>query len=246
MGITEKFVEAVCDNVKYKTAHKKIKNEILSCIKEDVNKYMEEGIDNETALEKAVSDMKDPAEIGKVYNKYYHMPFNSRFGLMIWSAVVTAIVYFLYPVLCKISDGTIKTVSGGFVVLGILLLIGVVYYLILRRGHFQFSFLDVRDVSIGFLIGAILSVSILFLTFSFNKYGFYPYFSDIKILFFNSIKIYGSELRTFGEEFMIWFFCVIIYMLSIRTKNKDKSFSFVKNYDGSGIYYVNVDNKFYE
>ena len=178
---------------------------------------------------------------GNLFNHRHHMLFNCKYGLGIWAAITTGIIYFIYPILCKINES-----YGGLIIIGMALLFGILNYFILRRGHFKFSFIDVMDISIGFLAGAILSVSILFFASSFNKYGFYPYFDTVKILFFNSIKFYGGELHTFGDEFLIWCFCVVVYILSIKLVNKDKRSSFVQDFDGSGIYRVDINDSFYK
>jgi hypothetical protein len=105
----------------------------------------------------------------------------------------------------------------------------------------MFSFTDISDITIGFLIGAVLSVSILYAISSIGKYGYYPYSDDVKILFFNRIQIYGTEMRTFVNEFMIWCFCALIYISSIKIRSKTNRFSFVTNLDASGVYRVDID-----
>jgi hypothetical protein len=174
------------------------------------------------------------------------MPFNFKYGLIIWAAMATAFIYIIYPLLHKISNGSFNIPCNSLLLIGIILFMGLINYFVLRKGHFIFSFTDILDITIGFLIGAVLSMGILYATSLIGKYGYYPYSDDVKILLFNSIQFYGTEMRTFGNEFMIWCFCVLIYISSIKIRFKTNKFSFVTNLDASGVYREDIDDKFYK
>lgn len=246
MSRTMDFLDSVCGQIKYKPVHSDVKEELLSHIEEATAAYQKDGEKPELALEKALSSMGKEDEIGKAFNKQYRLPFNCRYGLMIWAAVFTATLYFIYPLLSKMSHGYFVILNSTISILGILLLLAVINCLVLRRSHLKVCFSDIRHITVGFLIGAVFSVGVLFLASAFYRYGYYPYLSSVKILFFNSTTFFGSELRTFGEEFMIWCFCVVIYMFSVKAKSKIRGFSFAKNFDGSGVYYVNANEDFYK
>ncbi len=225
MNKKDVFIEAVCSNVKYRSVRSKIRTGLLS--KKD-----------DFFSEKANNADKAASEI----NKYHHMPFNCKYGLIIWAAIVTAFIYAIYPILYIISSGSLSIAYKNLSVIGIILFMGIINYLFLKRGHFKFSFIDVLDVTVGFLIGAILSVGLLFAVSSIGKYGYYPYFNDVKILFFNSIPFFGGKLRICGDEFMIWCFCMLIYMLSIKPTAKATGFSFAANLDASDVYRINTND----
>lgn len=223
------FIERVCGNVKYRSVRSKIEG-VLLAQKED---FFSETADN---ADKLIEDI----------NKYHHMPFNCKYGLIIWAAIATAFIYVIYPVLHKISNGSFNIPYNSLLLIGIILFMGLANYLILRKGHFIFSFTDILDITMGFLMGAILSVSILYVISPIEKYGYYPYSDDVKIPLFNSVRFFGTEMRTFGNEFMIWFFCILIYISSIKIKSKENRFSFVTNLDASGVYRIDIDDNFYK
>lgn len=63
------FLEQVCQQIKYKRIHKDISQELQGHIGELRDSYIEDGMDEGEAIEKAVEQMGDPINIGKNLNK---------------------------------------------------------------------------------------------------------------------------------------------------------------------------------
>lgn len=221
------FLDRMCSRIKYKTIHKELKNEVREHIEETAEEYESFGYEHDNAYGIAVSHMGNAFETGDEFNKFYRLPFDSRFGLGIWAAIVTVIIYLAYPLMHKINNFTLMIKNGPVMLTISIVLFAVINVMFLRRSRLKLSVRDIRDISVGFLIGAAVTVSALFIASSFGKCGYYPYFNDVKILFFNKIIYYGGEMRTLGNEFLILFFCIVIYALSIISRDKSKPFTLV-------------------
>ncbi|GIM30479.1 cell division protein FtsW [Clostridium polyendosporum] len=68
---SDEFVQKVCEQIRFKAAHKGIKQELEAHIDENTEQYIAEGLDKETAAIKAVQSMGDPIEIGGELNKIH-------------------------------------------------------------------------------------------------------------------------------------------------------------------------------
>lgn len=239
------FLDCVCAKIKYKSAHKDICREINEHIGEIKEELIQSGCDSEKAEQVALSRMGNAETIGKEFNKLYKLPFNCRFGLAVWAGLVTVIFYLAYPILHKMLNYMLGVKNVSLAVVISLLLFTLANIVFLRRGRLKLSLRDACDISVGFLIGAAAAVGTLFAVSSFYKFGYYPYFDNVKILFFNSVSFYREPLRIPGNEFLIWLYCIVVYAESVKTRKKIKRFSFVYPCDFSGTHIVDVDEKFY-
>lgn len=70
----DRFLNEVCIHVKYKGAHLDISEELENHIEDHIKDFIDSGIDEETAIKKAVEAMGDPEEIGNSLNKL-HKPY---------------------------------------------------------------------------------------------------------------------------------------------------------------------------
>lgn len=59
-----KFLETVCEQIRWKKTHSMISEEIENHIIDQKNAFMDEGLDEETATDKAIKEMGDPVFIG--------------------------------------------------------------------------------------------------------------------------------------------------------------------------------------
>lgn len=235
------FFEKIYNEIKYRSIHKSVYEELSEHIDEAAAAYKNDGYNEESALSKALEDMGSPEDIGKAFNKQYSMPFNHRYGLVIWFGLITCFIYtVLYPILSLINNGKIEMRNSSIATVIILAAVALVNYLVLRRGHFIISGADVRDISVGFLIGASCSLIILFLLSLAGKYGYYIYCSDVKILFFNPATYMGNEIRFCGDELLIWLSFMIIYSYSCKINTK-QGFVFAKCLDSIYPYCIDID-----
>lgn len=70
----DSFLKEVCKQIKYKKAHTDISEELRNHIQDRIYDYIDSGMDEKTAAEKAVEAMGDPIEIGKELNRL-HKPY---------------------------------------------------------------------------------------------------------------------------------------------------------------------------
>lgn len=90
------FLDSVCDNIKCKSVHMDIRDELRNHINELKDGYLQEVQNEETALEMAISAMGDSGKIGKSLNEQ-HMPQMewSLIGLTAFMAIIGGVVTFI-------------------------------------------------------------------------------------------------------------------------------------------------------
>ena len=216
------FLEKVCAQVKYRSIHSEIRNEL--------SEHVLEIEENENlTTEQAIAVMGDPTEIGKSINANYRMPFNSRCGLYIWSAIITAVICLAYPYLKALSQTNI-----GF---GIMLIIIAAYSVLcgfaIHRSNTRISLRDISNVAIGSIAGTILTLAVVY-AFSFLfKQRVYPYSQNVYIPF-------GINLNalTFLTVLVLW--SALVYWCScklvIRKKLNDRVVNGALVYDNDFIF----------
>ena len=194
------FLDGVCKQVKYRSLH----NEIRSELSEHVLEIEEnEGL----TTEQAVAVMGDPAQIGKSINANYRMPFNSRYGLHIWAAMITAVICLAYPYLQTLSKTNI-----GF---GIMLVIVVIYSILcgfaLRRTNVRISVRDSGSVAAGSFIGAIVTLAAIYALSMMLEKRVYPYFQSVYIPFgINLDALTFLAIMALWSAFVYWCSCKLI------------------------------------
>lgn len=239
------FLDRMCDEVRYKSIHKELWDEMKSHMEEIAGQYMESGYDYDTSMAIAASHMGNAREIGEMFNKHYKMPFNSRYGLMIWAVVVTALIYICYPLIYKIYNGTIRTGYSSAVVITILAVFAVANVLYLRRGRLMISLRDGGWITLGFLVGWAAVMIFLQVSGFFVRPWYYAYFPDVKIPFEPLyLPLLPKDHMVFGVEYFAWWFCLIIYMISVKSRRKIKPFTLVAGWfrlsDGEPMEDVNI------
>ncbi len=241
----DEYLDEMCAKIKYRACRREIREEVRSHIEETVQSYISGGYSKEEAERIALSRMGDASELGDIFNKQCRLPFNCRFGLAVWSALVTVIIYLLYPLFHKLNNFTIPLRYGNLIIIASFAVLALASCLYLKRGRLKTNIYDIWLVTAGFLIGAAVSLGGLFAASSFVKIGYYPYFPDVKIMFMNTVGMYGYEVKSFANEIMIYIFCLVVYMLSTETKNKKKSFAFAAHLPGMPGY-LEIDDEFYK
>lgn len=244
----DRFLDEVCKNIKYRTVHKEIRAELRSHIRDVSEEYVKTGYSREQAVNTAIARMGSAEEIGKALNRQFCLPFNCRFGLSVWAALVTIAAYLLYPLLYKIHSGTIKIPCASVVIAAIILMFILINVMYLRRGRLKFSVKDIGGVTVGYFIGwTIVQSGLLLASRIVGEYGFYPYMQDVKILFgFPYIPLVLKELSAFAMEYFCLWLCIIIYISAIKSAKMRKSgFIFAARFSGGYFSYVDVDDSFY-
>lgn len=222
------FLDRMCSRIKYKTVHKELRKEIYTHIEEMAEEYESFGYNHDNAYSIAVSHMGNAFETGEEFNRHYSLPFDKSYGLGIWSAIVTIITYFAYPLICKIHDNTIPIRYGSVFVLALIILFGIGNVMYLRQGQLKISFRDCAYITIGFFAGWCVSVTALLLISFITRYGYYAYFTDIKIPFAPMYApLLPKDQLVFGMEYFCWWFCLITYMIAAKSRKKIKPFTLV-------------------
>ena len=147
------FLDKICASVKYKTMHSEIREEFKNHIDEAVFEFETFSRGHEAAVNMSLSKLGNATEIGEELNRQYRMPFDNKFGLAIWSGIVTLIVYTAYPLIYKIQNRTIN--FRGYetaAVIMLIVLLGLVYFFYLRRGRLKISVRVWLHIMIGFLL----------------------------------------------------------------------------------------------
>ena len=91
------FLDKICASVKYKTMHSEIREEFKNHIDEAVFEFEKFSRGHEAAVNMSLSKLGNATEIGEELNRQYRMPFDNKFGLAIWSGIVTLILYVVSP-----------------------------------------------------------------------------------------------------------------------------------------------------
>ncbi len=201
-----------------------IRDELTSHIEELTEQF--KSTYGDYAEEMAIRTMGDAKELGKKINNQYCMPFNSRYGIAIWTFINTTLIFLLYPIWIYIWNRFPTKVT--FIAVAVLAY-AVLNLLYLKRGHFRCSLRDWRDILIGTLLGAGVSIGGLLIASSFFKFGYYPYGAMCKI----PIK-WDFVNRDMPMILFSFWVSWIIYMLSLgKPKYKNGELWFVPIYRGN-------------
>ena len=216
------FLGSVCAQVKYRSIHNEIRAELSEHIREIEEN---EGL----TTEQAVSIMGNPAEIGKSINANYRMPFNSRYGLHIWAAIITAVICLAYPYLKTLA----KTNIGFGLMLIIVAIYSVLCGLTIRRSNARITIRDIVSVAAGSLIGSLLTLAFTYAVSLLFTNGTYPYFQSVYIPFGVNL-----DTLTFLMVMMLW--SALVYWCSckliIRQKFGDRVVNGALVYDEDFIF----------
>ena len=106
----EDFLDAVCGQVRLKTVHSSIKDELsdhIACLKDE---YISEGMDAENASLKALQQMGDPVLIGRQLNQA-HSP-KIEWSILVLALVLTGIGGFVQFFLSAVSPNNAQAFSN--------------------------------------------------------------------------------------------------------------------------------------
>ena len=131
----KEFLDSVCEQIKYKPIRENIAEELKNHIEESKENYMQEGMEETTAEEKAIEQMGEAQEIGKKLNKI-HKP------KLDWKLLIIVLILLCFGFLVSfIRTGHLLTNGDetnamakyvSFLTIGILLSIPI-YFIDYRR-----------------------------------------------------------------------------------------------------------------
>ncbi len=123
----DEFITKVLKQIKYKKIHSTISEELNSHIYELAGNYMDEGMEEEQAYEKAIARMGNPVEIGEKLHKT-HKP-KTEWSIM--GILVVLVIFGLYTILvysAYVNDYTYFNKQLLFMGIGIAVLISCYYF----------------------------------------------------------------------------------------------------------------------
>lgn len=113
----KEFLNAVCEQIKYKPIRNSISEELENHIEESKENYIEEGMQEKEAEEKAITQMGNAEEIGKKLNKIHKPKLNWKlliilivllgFGFLVAFTRETKIVSYKFDFIAKYISSTI-------------------------------------------------------------------------------------------------------------------------------------------
>ena len=113
----KEFLNAVCEQIKYKPIRNSISEELENHIEESKENYIEEGMQEKEAEEKAITQMGNAEEIGKKINKIHKPKLNWKlliilivllgFGFLVAFTRETKIVSYKFDFIAKYISSTI-------------------------------------------------------------------------------------------------------------------------------------------
>ena len=154
--LIKEFLENVCNEIKYKPIREDISEELSLHIQEQKEEYIKEGLEENVAEERAVSNMGEAEEIGKKLNKIHKPKFDWILTLLV--AILIGFGFLIITIRGKQEVDEISIYYFwrpiSFLLLGLIISVGI-------------YFLDYRNVlnystSIYVISSILLLVTVLF------------------------------------------------------------------------------------
>lgn len=104
----QEFLQTACNQIRYKSVHTSIVNELTDHIEEQKSQYIKEGFSEEAATNKAIEQMGDPVLVGKELNKAHRPKIE-------WSILsLVAVLVLIGGAVQFLISGTNTNHTGGF------------------------------------------------------------------------------------------------------------------------------------
>ena len=194
MGI-KKFLENVCDEIKYKSVRNGISDELETHMCDIKEEYITMGMNESDAEEKAVLNMGDAREIGKKLNKIHRPKFEWKILMMISIFISIKIFLNLKQYIGRYSSWSL---SKDLFFIAVSLLIGMIIY-----------FGDYRKNKKSSNIIYIVATGILLFQWINWRFNI-----DIKVSEIIN-KMFGNENKASSILNMnLWYISIILYIIS--------------------------------
>ena len=240
------FFDCLCSEVKYKSIHSSIRTELDAHLEETAQAYIKDDLSPDEARRRALTQMGDAQEIGRMFNKEYRLPFNCRFGLSIWAAIVTMLIYGIYPFLYQLwKSRVIKSPYSDFLIIGIIFMFMAINVLYLRRGRKIVTIRDMGQITVGFMIGYAVSAVILIGMSYLAEPGYYAYMPNVRLLFmppYIPLLPIPMNVNVFSIQGFCWWLCLIVYVAAVKSRKEVNPsllwncFSVFRIHDGTWVY----------
>ena len=95
--MVDEFLQTVCEEIRCKTVHSRIREELKNHISDLKEEYIEQGLSEEIALKKAISAMGNPKEIGQDLHKQHKPQMGWGLILLLLGVSVFGVLMLLSP-----------------------------------------------------------------------------------------------------------------------------------------------------
>lgn len=192
----EHFLKDVDEQIAYEPMHAAINEELLGHVEDKAEMYMDFGLEEDAAYEKAVRDMGDPSILGIQLNDAHHLRVAKPLLFLVISLT-------LLGLLGNIADGGLYALFDSLYFLWGIIVLAVV----MRRGYP--ALLKYADIVIKiFLFGLLALVTMLFV----------PRLFDLDLVPHHFFSIYSPSVRYGVMQLSIPMMAVLLY------RNRRKGF----------------------
>ncbi|WP_394522557.1 FtsW/RodA/SpoVE family cell cycle protein [Lacrimispora sp. JR3] len=193
----EEYLNAVVNQIRCKRARDMVKEEVENHIEDQTKAYMEMGIEDKVAEQKAVREMGDPVEVGVSLDRI-HRP-QMAWQVLALIGVISVVSIFLQYFMNKnyVAEGSyyffhqlIYMVTGFCIMLGI-------YFV-------DFSIIGRYAKEIGVVFCAIMFISVFFIAIKVNGMSAFirvgPLAVSLKLFIYLYVPVYGAILYQYRGE----------------------------------------------
>lgn len=124
----DKYIDNVCNQIRYKKVHKFIKKELENHIVDQKNVFIQQGLDEQTALNKAIEEMGDPILVGNQFNTI-HRP-KPEWSIIFFTAIMVITSFIINILIFKDKNLINSTVIFKLfmsIILGTVLLVAIYF-----------------------------------------------------------------------------------------------------------------------
>lgn len=148
------FLNTVCDNIKYAPVRETIKTELKEHIIEEKQNYIDNGMNDLEAEQKAISNMGSPDQISQSFNKIYRKKLDWK--LLLIFIILTAINILLFVSISMKQNNDISYIVRNISYIFIGLVLSFFIYF--------FNYISLKKFSIGIgIVGLLISIINLYL-----------------------------------------------------------------------------------
>lgn len=194
------YLNAVCQQLRWKKAHKPILEEVEAHITDQKNAYINGGIDEETAIDRAIKDMGDPIIVGGQLDRV-HRPKPA------WSILVPAITALIFGLAVQLLIGT-ENHKGASIFNKQLIWSGISIIVMLVAYFADFTIIGKYPKTLFFALAA-ATIAIILLSNTVN--GKHTYASYLLLLFPTAFTGIVYRMRNKGYPGIV--LCGMFFMI---------------------------------
>jgi len=124
-NIIDNFLDMVCNDIKYVPARREIRNELYEHILDGKQNYIQNGLDESSAEQRAIQDVGDPISISKEFNSVYRKTLDLK-TFLIFGFFIIINILLLFTVFFKSNQNSNFLFDNLlYLIIGITLSVGI-------------------------------------------------------------------------------------------------------------------------